>query len=262
MKNLNPSVPSSGIDLKQSAINAAIAGDWQQAVEINKKLLADHPQNSEALNRLARAYFVLGNVIEAKKTYRRVLDIDPYNQIASNNLKRLSKVDGNGNGTNGHSIDFNVFIAEPGTTKLINLIKVATPQTLSQLTCGEKLDISPKKHSVVVTTFDKIYLGALPDDLAHLLLSLMDGGNKYEVFVKKVTNNNLQILIRETFRSPRFISQPSFIEITAKTYFMPVRREPAISEDSTPVSPEAEAEENLSASPSPIVSDDDEEEND
>lgn len=259
MKNSGSAVISSNkVDLKQLAIDAAIAGDWNQAVELNREVLTNDSNDVEALNRLARAYFILGQVETAKKNYKKVLTIDPYNQIASNNLKRLSKIDGQTNepddGHNKHLIDFNVFIGEPGTIKLVNLVKVATPQLLSQLTCGERLEIQTKKHGAIITTSGSIYLGALPDDLAFLLLSLINGGNKYEVFVKKVTNKNLQVLLRETYRSPKFTGQPSFIEIANKTYFMPLRRESLATETSAILNSEEESEDDFT----PVVSTSDE----
>jgi hypothetical protein len=39
----------------------------------------------------------------------------------------------------------------------------------------------------------------LPDDLAHRMLILIQGGNKYEGFVKSVSKNTLFIFLKELF---------------------------------------------------------------
>ena len=200
------------------AINAAIENDWKCAIDLNKKILNSNPQDLDAQNRLGRAYLETGNLDKAKKTYQKVLKIDPYNVIAQKNLKRLAKVKGNckshaNNRPNGnHLFDNHVFLAEPGKTKLISLVKLTTPTVLSSLCCGDEVFLNPKKHSVSVFDVAGQYLGALPDDLSHQIISLLAGGNKYQAYVKKIASNALQVFIREVFRSKKFANQPSFWE--------------------------------------------------
>ncbi|MBI2587498.1 hypothetical protein HYW29_01665, partial [Candidatus Amesbacteria bacterium] len=43
------------------AINAAINREWKQAVKINTFLLKQNPKDTDALNRLGRAYMELGS---------------------------------------------------------------------------------------------------------------------------------------------------------------------------------------------------------
>ena len=119
----------------------------------------------------------------------------------------------NGN-TNGH--DFtngslsNYFLFEPGKTKIIQLLNLAPPSTIARLNCGEKLSMTLKKHTICVASENGTYLGALPDDLSHKLLSYINGGNKYDVYVKYSTAKKLTVFIREIERSPKFENQPSF----------------------------------------------------
>ena len=47
------------------------------------------PSNINALNRLGRCYFESGNFADAQRTYEAVLQIQPENQIARNNLSRV-----------------------------------------------------------------------------------------------------------------------------------------------------------------------------
>src|SRR5206468_2099564 len=78
---------------------------------------------------------------------------------------------------------------------------------------GMPVELIVKNRKITILDRRGIYLGILPDDLSHLLLRLIKGGNKYQGFVKSVRSNGLTILIRESFRSKRFKNQPSFPEL-------------------------------------------------
>lgn len=204
--------------LAKQAIREALDGNWEKAAEINKKILTANPQDPDALNRLARACAELGNSEKAKQCYNQVLQFDPANSIAAKNLKLLTKSE-NGAGLagstangNGHkNLTLDIFLAEPGRTKLVNLINLATPATLSKLKAAEKVQMVAKKHQVVIETEDGEYVGAIPDDLSHYLISLTKFGNYYEVYVKAVKTNTVSVLIWEKLRAARFANQPSFI---------------------------------------------------
>lgn len=206
--------------LTQTAIGAALAQEWHQAVKINKKILSGQKDNVEALNRLARAHACLGETPRAAKIYKKVLEIDPYNIIALKNIEKLSKTNGMDMETNSsprgeagltaHVNLSQVFLCEPGKTKLVNLLNLAPPTILATLNCGDQVKINPKNHGITVTNDSGTYLGAFPDDLAHRLLSLISGGNQYEAYVKSAGLKLLTIFIRETERSQKFANQPSF----------------------------------------------------
>lgn len=207
--------------LSQLAIEAALTSNWPEAAKINSKILLIFKDNLEALNRLAFAQTCMGDVNKAQKTYKKVLELDQYNIIAKKNLEKIQKLENkhnsksNGNAQTNqiHSQNFSsVFLYEPGKTKIINLLNLAPPTILASLNCGDKLEVNPKKHSICITLADGSYLGALPDDLSHRLLTYIEGGNKYEVYVKFATTKSLTVFIRETERSAKFINQPSFQE--------------------------------------------------
>lgn len=211
--------------LKNLAIEAAIAYDWTEAVRINKKIVGISQTDVEALNRLAKAQACCSNISRALKTYKKVLTIDPYNIIAKKNFEKLSKLDisnGKTNNVTGGNITASyplngyssklsdIFLFEPGKTKIISLLNLAPPFVLAKLNCGDKIAFSLKKHGVYATCEDGTYLGALPDDFAHKLLAYIDGGNKYEIYVKFATAKTLTVFIREAYRSQKFSNQPSF----------------------------------------------------
>lgn len=208
--------------LTQLAINAALSSNWTEAAKLNQKILSLDADNIEALNRLAKALMCEGHIEKAQKTYKKVLDLDCYNIIAKKNMEKITKLSGNQtpaktNGhspkdlsANGHINISNVFLTEPGKTKTINLLNLASPAVLASLNCGDRVELLTKKHSVNISTLEGIYLGALPDDLSFKLLTFIGGGNKYEAFVKYATTKSLTILIREVERSTRYANQPSF----------------------------------------------------
>lgn len=203
--------------LARQAIEAAISLNWDDAVKLNQKILSLTRNDVEALNRLARAHWCLGGKEEAQKLYLQVLEIDPYNIIARKNLDKITKSNNNDSAVtnhqsgNGHLNLAKLFLFEPGKTKIISLLNLAPPTVLASLNCGDFVLINPKNHSVTITNVEKVYLGALPDDLAHRLIAFIAGGNKYDAYIKNASPKTLVIFIREVYRAPKFVSQPSFV---------------------------------------------------
>lgn len=210
--------------ITQQAIKAAMSCNWEEAIDLNKQLVELDPKNCDALNRLGRAYFETGNLFKSKKSFENTLEIDPYNQIAGKFIKKIEICRKKGNKKNhipvlNHksntqmtSISGDLFIEEPGKTKLIGLLKVAEPQKLSLLSPGMAVQLVQKNRGISITDYNGEYLGVLPDDLSSHLLRLIKGGNKYQACIKNIKNNTLSILIRETFSSARFKNQPSFLD--------------------------------------------------
>lgn len=206
--------------LHQTAINAALSSNWQEAVKLNKQIIEIEPKSIEALNRLGRAYFELGKLSESKQSFDSSLSNDPYNQIASKFLKRIETCKKKSFKTQNHpvnnhnclSVSSDLFIEEPGRTKLIALLKTAEPQKLSLLNPGALVNLNIKNKIIAIVDQDGEYLGVLPDDLSRHLVRLIHGGNKYQAIIKTVKINGLSILIRETHRSARFKNQPSFLD--------------------------------------------------
>lgn len=202
-------------ELHKQAINAAITCNWQTAIDINQKILETEPQNTEVLNRLAKALFETGSYSQAKKIYTQVLEIDPYNTIAEKNLKKAAslKKDGIASGSQSMSLSPAMFLEEPGVTTLVNLVKIAEPQKLLKLSPGTVVSLVAKKRGVSVTDSRNVYLGAFPDDSAFHILKLLKGGNKYMAIIKSVRPpSGLTILVRETLRSKKFKNQASFLD--------------------------------------------------
>lgn len=211
-------------NLHHQAINAALNSNWSEALKLNRQIIKEDPQNVDALNRLARANFEMGKINLAKKYYSEALKFDPYNPIAIKNLKIIKsfkKEDFNINSQtmlqqnhNGHAAQVlaSLFLQEPGKTKIVNLIKVAEPQKLSRMFCGMSVDLVVKNRKLTVVDPQGVYLGAIPDDISFKLIRLINGGSKYQIYIKSIRFNAMSVLIKETFRSKKFRNQPSFLE--------------------------------------------------
>ncbi|MBI2017809.1 tetratricopeptide repeat protein [Candidatus Daviesbacteria bacterium] len=201
--------------LQKQAIEASLDCKWEIALKLNRQIIKLDPQNVDALNRQAKAYMELGKFNLAKKFYNECLKYDPYNPIASKNLKIIKSFKKNGQANlpnNHHRISPSLFLQEPGKTKIVSLLKVAEPQKLSKAFCGMNVQMLIKNRKITIIDSEDCYLGVLPDDVSHRLTRLVSGGNKFELFIKSIKVNGLSILIREVFRSKRFKNQPSFLQ--------------------------------------------------
>ena len=189
------------------AIQAALKGDWKLAVQLNETLLEENPDDIDTLNRLAFAKASLGQTKEAKALYQKVLQLDTKNPIATRNIKRLSSL----SATQGQALMNNIFIEEPGKTKVVELTNIADQKILTPLRSGEQVSLSVKRMKIFVLDHNKQYIGMLADDLSRRLINFMEGGNKYEAYIKTVDNHKVIIFIIETVRAPQFQNHQSFV---------------------------------------------------
>lgn len=102
-----------------------------------------------------------------------------------------------------------IFLEEPGKTKIVSLIHLADSDKLLQLNCAQKVSIICGNHRVNITTNSGQYIGKLPDDLASRIIRLKKSGYAYEAFIKAVDENEVRIFLRETKRQNND-SGPSF----------------------------------------------------
>lgn len=207
-------------NLKDKAIQTALAGDWEEAISANKELLKETPKDIDTLNRLALAYTVIGKIKSAKMTYQKVLNIDPLNPIALRNLKNLktSKKISKSSISMISALN-NQFIEETGKTKIVDLINIAPASIIQTLRTGEKVTLSIKRLKIFVLKNEKQYIGVLPDDIGKRLIKLIKSGNKYEAYIKSVNPHKAIVFIRELKRSSRFKNQPSFLMLTEPSLF-------------------------------------------
>jgi hypothetical protein len=197
-------------DTAQKAIKLALAGEWEKAIKVNKKILKETPKDTDALNRLARAYAEVGNLKKAKETAKKVLKIDPFNNIAQKALSKWKSLKKSGDKSQVAS-SAEAFLEEPGKTKIVSLLHLGAPKTLAGLDTGDELKLNTHKHRVSVTTQDGKYVGRLADDISARLRELVRYGNEYQVLVKSIDpQESVKVFIREIKRSPKLSDIPSF----------------------------------------------------
>lgn len=200
-------------NLATQAVVAALAGNWEEAIKINKKILKTTPNDLNALNRLAYAYQVTNELVKSKTTYQKVVKLDKYNIIATKNLERLSQWKGKKRqpaNLNKISTNSDIFLEEPGKTKLVTLINLAPLSTISVLRPSQPVKLCVKRKSILATDESNKYIGALPDDLAFKLMRFLKNNYKYTCFIKSSAKGNVVVFVREVQRGKRLKNQPSF----------------------------------------------------
>lgn len=200
--------------LKSQAIQTALHGDWNNAILLNRQILDENPSDIDTLNRLAFAYISIGDTAQAKEIYSKVLEMDARNPIATKNLNRLSNfTDGTQQTPQQAPIVMNnIFIEEPGKTKVIELLNIADKKIVASLNCGEHLSLIIKRSKIFVNDDSKQYIGMLPDDISRRLIEFIEGGNEYAAYVKIATPSKVVVFIRETKRVAKFENQQSFTQ--------------------------------------------------
>lgn len=200
-------------DLAQQAIEEALKGNWTLAVSLNKELLSQNSKDTEALNRLARAYLELGRAADSRTIYKRVLRIDNYNTIAQKALSRLTNIKRIKKPKNGQAFittSGDSFIEEPGKTKTITLIHLGDKAVITSLDSGDPVNLRPHRHRVSVETRDNLYIGRIPDDLSRRLIKLIREGNVYSSIVRSSDLGAVRIFVREEARSEKLKDVLSF----------------------------------------------------
>jgi len=196
------------MDLSKQAIDAALNRDWKTAISTNTQILKKEPKDIDALNRLGRALMETGLKTKAASIYAKVLRLDKFNPIATKNLELVKKSKVNRGTKSSAPPPPPIFIEEPGTTRTVNLVRIGDPKIVSCLRPGDSLVLAVHEHCISALTYQKEYIGRLPDDITNRLIKFIKGGNKYQIWVKSL--EPLKIFIIETYKSPAFSNILSF----------------------------------------------------
>lgn len=181
--------------LAQKAVTFALAGKWDEASEANLKILDLAPNDIDALNRLARCYYELGDIRRAITTTQKVLSLDPSNSIAQKCLlKWKSATPGKPSQT---TTSYDSFLEESGKTKIVYLLNPGDSSVFANLDSGDEVKLSAYAHKVSVTDSSGKYIGRLPDDIAARLRNLLREGAKYQTLIKAVDGQKVSVFIRE-----------------------------------------------------------------
>ena len=196
-------------DLAQQAVSQALSGNWDQARLLNKKVLKVTPKDVDALNRLARAYSELGDLKKARFTAKKVISIDPFNNIANKSLQKWKGLKRGETFTSGQ-LSAPLFLEEPGKTKIVSLIHLGDTKAIAKLDSGDELKIEPHSHRISILSLSGNYIGRLSDDLSARLKKLIKYGNEYQAYVKSLDPKEVKIFLREVKRVKKLTDIPSF----------------------------------------------------
>ena len=190
----------------EQAIQLALESKWEEAANLNRTILAAHPSDVEAWNRLGKSLLELGRFREAHEAYGHSVQLDPVNTIAKRNLDRLSTLVDSGDADDIRpgavaKASQDLFIEEIGKTG-VTVIRDVAKETVARLTAGDEVYLKPGEELISVEDATGEAIGALEPKLALRLLRMIDGGNKYAAGVKSLGASDVELIIKETYRDP------------------------------------------------------------
>lgn len=194
------------------AINLAMQGRWGEAARVNRVLLEQFPLDVDAQNRLGKALMELGEYLSAKDAYTRSLELDPYNRIASRNLHRLGYLEEPVSAPRGGHRKFapHLFIQESGKTAVMSLRQLAPKESLARIATGDEVYLRVKKRRLVVQDTWGSYIGEIETKYELRLIKLIEAGNRYSAVVGSIDEDEVRVIVRETYGHPSQAGRPSF----------------------------------------------------
>jgi len=196
----------------RQAIALAMQGQWQEAIAVNKSIIEHFPNDMESYNRLGRAYMELGRYSQARESYQRAIELNPYNTIAQKNLRRLEHLIESPTGTEGNPLkaEPHHFIEEIGKAGIFNLQNLAPKQILARMNSGDKVELKIEGNNLNMENLLGEYLGQVEVKHAQRLIKLMIGGNKYSAAIVSAAEDKITVIIREEYQDPSQVGQISF----------------------------------------------------
>ena len=206
-------------------------GQWQEAAAVNQAIIAVFPNDVDAYNRLGKALTELGRYSEARQAYGKALEIDHLNSIAQKNLARLATL-GEGaavQAEGGKKLSPQMFISETGKTGITVLTRPAA-QAVIRMTAGDEVFLRRQNNTLVVESSQGEYLGEVEPKLGRRLIKLMEGGNQYAAAIATLSEDDVRVIIKETFQHPSQAGKVSFPP-TAGDAFRPYTKEGLVRHD-------------------------------
>ena len=195
----------------KEAIDMAMQANWQAAVEINKEIIESFPENVDTYNRLGRAYMELGQYKLSREAYRRAAELDPYNAIASRNLRRLNDLKDSGQfEIETDKVEPQRFIEEIGKAGVVILQELAPKEKRASTVAGDRAVLKINGSYLAVENGRGEYLGRVEPKHSQRLIRLILGGNQYSAVVVKSTAEGMTVMVREIFQDPSQIGKLSF----------------------------------------------------
>lgn len=207
--------------LEQQAIDAAIANNWELAIELNNKIAKQDKTNIGAFLRLGFAYLQTTQIDNAATAYRKALKIQPKNHIALENMERiriLQKQSPNSNQKEKKNLDPNLFLDVPGKTKTVQLVNLGQKAHLAELSIGQELELKVKKRKIEVRTLSGTYVGAMPDDISKRIIYFLEEESEYRTYIKEASLSRILVFIKEMLKGDKVKDFVSFPQSASPMY--------------------------------------------
>ena len=220
--------------LTEQAIAAATEAEWEAAAELNKRII-ELGADSEAENRLAKAYWEMGELATAREHYQSALALDPTNRIAERNISRLRMLlaEAGKKTVAAHKTDkapVAIFVEETGKTGFAHLIDLPDAKKLAQVNPGDSVEMTPEGNRLVAFS-NGMRIGVVEPRVAARLLKLIAEGNKYLAGVTSLGAQDVRIIIREIYQDPRNYGKVSFPTAAKSTDLRPYTKGTLLRED-------------------------------
>lgn len=198
--------------LEQKAIDHAVEANWEGAIEQNKLIIDQDEQNMSAYLRLGYAQLQINNLKEAKKAFKKVLELQPKNNIAEEHLEKIAVLATKNKKRHISSTKFDpdLFIDIPGKTRTVHLVNLGQKEDLAGTSIGEEVFMKGKRRKLEVRTATDEYLGCLPDDISKRLAYFINEGSVYKAYIKEIDLTVVVVFIRELFKGKKVRQYPSF----------------------------------------------------
>ncbi len=196
----------------EDAVQLAIAGNWDDAVKLNKFIIDNLGPDEESQNRLGKALSELGKLKDAKAAYEAALKLNPLNSIAKRNAARINALlhQKEGLKVGGTRVDLNLFVEEMGKTVITILDGAGAGDICSKVAAGDVAELKIEGDGIVAETSRGVRLGTLEAKLARRITKFMRGGNRYQAGVTSCEGSIVKLIVRETHQDPKFAGKPSF----------------------------------------------------
>ena len=218
----------------ETAIEFARASRWEEAVQANRAIIKIFPNDFDSYNRLGKALMELNRYREAKKAYKKALVLDATNRIAKKNLERLNVLTKSGDlQAQTSQVDPALFIEEVGKSVVTTLTNPVA-EMLPRSNAGDALELRPQGTTIAIETPNGDRIGEVEPKLGLRLIKLMEGGNKYAAAITRLSGDECQIIIKETYQDPSQAGRPSFPTTARPESVRPYTKERLVRRETAP----------------------------
>jgi len=199
-------------ELEVKAIDSAIEGRWEDAIQLNREIISEDPEHLNAHLRLGYAKLQLNELTQAQDAFKTALVIQPKNNIAEEHLSKIAvlKEKNKKRLVSSTKYDPELFVEIPGRTRTIHLVNLGQKEDLAGINIGEEVLLNEKRRKLEIRTSADDYLGSLPDDISKRLSYFINEGSTYKTHIKEIDLNNVVVFIRETLKGKKVRQYPSF----------------------------------------------------